>query len=48
MEEYYTIEELTEKFGVSRQTVSAWIKKGKIKVIKIDRKVFIPKDQFEN
>lgn len=47
MDKYYSIEDMTKIFNVSRQTVSRWIKDEKIKSIRINRKVFIPKDQFE-
>ena len=47
MDKYYSIKDMTEIFNVSRQTVSRWIKDKKIESIRINRKVFIPKDQFE-
>lgn len=47
MNKYYTINDVTEIFNVSRQTVTKWIKDKKIESIRIDRKVFIPKKQFE-
>ena len=47
MNKYYTINDVTEIFNVSRQTVTKWIKDKKIESIRIDRKVFIPKEQFE-
>lgn len=47
MEELLTIKEVCEKMKVSRQTVTTWIKQGKIKAIKFDRAVRIPANQFE-
>ena len=48
MEELLTIKEVCEKMRVSRQTLNTWIKKGKVKVIKVDKVVRIPASQFEN
>ena len=42
----YTIKEITESFGVSRQTVSNWRKKGLIKEIKIDRTVRFSEEEI--
>ena len=51
-EEYYTVEEAAERFGVSRQAVHKWIQTKKIKFIAPpvgQRKGYlIPKDQFKS
>lgn len=47
-ETYLTIKEVCQKFRVSRQTLNSWIKKEKIKAIKVDRAVRIPASQFNN
>ena len=47
MNDLLTIKEVMDKFRVSRQTVHNWIMKGKVKIIKIDKAVRIPADQFE-
>lgn len=46
MNEYLTIKETCELLNVSRQTLNTWMKQDKIKYIKIDKAVRIPKDQF--
>lgn len=47
MEEYITIKELCDKLRVTKATVISWIKKGKIKALKIDKAVRIPISQFK-
>lgn len=41
-----TVTEVANKFSVSRQTVLKWIKKGKIKAVKVDKVYRIPKEQI--
>lgn len=48
VEKYLTINEVCELLRVSRQTVTEWMKRGKIKSLKIDRAVRIPANQFED
>jgi excisionase family DNA binding protein len=43
----YEIQYVAQMFNVSRQTLYNWIKKGKINVIKIGRKPYIPKTEIE-
>lgn len=48
MEKFLTINEVCKMFNITRQTVSKYIKEGKIKAIKYERAVRIPANQFEN
>ena len=41
------ITEVAEIFSVSRQTILAWIKKGKIKAVKIDRLYLIEASEIK-
>ena len=45
--EYLTMKEVAEMLNVSVNTVKTWIKKEKIKYVKVDRLVRIPVDQFK-
>ena len=45
--ECYTIKEVLEILRISRQTLTDWRNKGIIKVIKIDKKVLIRKEEVE-
>jgi excisionase family DNA binding protein len=45
--ECYTLKEVLELLKISRQTFSNWRSKGIIKVIKIDKKVLIRKEEVE-
>lgn len=47
MNDLLTIKEVMERLRVSRQTVYGWIRKGKLKIVKIDKAVRIPANQFE-
>ncbi len=40
---YFTISQLADAYGVTRQTVSRWIKQGKIKGEKVGREILINK-----
>ena len=42
-EEYYTPEELAQKFKVTRQAVHQWIRTGKLYAIRLGTSVRIPK-----
>jgi predicted site-specific integrase-resolvase len=42
-----TLKEVLELFRISRQTLSDWRRKGIIKVIKIDKKILIRKEEVE-
>lgn len=48
MEKFLTINEVCKILNISRQTLSKYIKEGKIKAIKYERAVRIPANQFEN
>ena len=41
-----TIKELAEKLRVHERTVRRWIKKGKIRVIKVDRAIRISDEEY--
>ena len=45
--EYLTIKETCELLRVSRQTLYNWIQKDKIRYLKIDKEIRIPKEQFK-
>jgi excisionase family DNA binding protein len=45
-EEYYKVSEIAERLKVSRQAVYAWIESGKLKAIRADRIVRIPKSSL--
>lgn len=42
-----TISEVAQLFGVSYRTIRNWIKKGKIKCIKIENTIRIPDEEIE-
>lgn len=42
-----TIRETAKIFGVHWQTIRNWIRDGKIKAVKIERTVRIPKEEIE-
>lgn len=44
---YYSVNQLAEILQVTRGTIYKWIKKGKIKYIKIDRVIRIPSRELE-
>lgn len=46
-ERHYTIAEATKALGYSRQTISTWIKTGKIVAIRVDKSVRIPESEIE-
>jgi excisionase family DNA binding protein len=43
----YTVEEVSEILGIKRRTVNDYIKKGKIKALKIGREFRIPREYLE-
>ena len=45
--EIYTVVEISELLKVKRLTVIDWIKKGKIKAVRIGRQYRIPKDYLD-
>lgn len=45
-EEFITIAETCKKLRISKPTLRKYIKEGKIKAVKFDRAVRIPKSQF--
>ena len=45
-EEYMTISESAKEVGVTRQTISRWIREGKISAEKYGREMFIEKEAF--
>lgn len=47
LENMYTIKEVMEILKVSRITITTWIKKGKIKALKVDKIVRIPQSEIE-
>lgn len=46
-DEFYTIEEIASKLKVTRQTVSNWIREGRLKSIKAGRARRIPAAAYE-
>lgn len=46
--EYYSIKEICEKLGISRQAISRAIKSGRIKATKIGKQYRIEKKWFED
>ena len=46
IKEMLTIKELAEKLRVHERTVRRWIKKGKIRVIKVDRAIRISDEEY--
>ena len=48
MEKLYTVVDLCEYFGVTRQAVSRWIQNGKLKVIRLpSNTIRITKEAFD-
>jgi len=47
MEEYLTVQAVSRSLNVSEQSLRLWIKKGKLKAIKIGRGVRISKSELE-
>ncbi len=47
MEEYYTPEEVAEKLKVTRQAVYNWIARGKLRAVRAERVVRIPRGALE-
>lgn len=48
MEEFYTIEEVSNILALTRQTVSKYIKEGKINAVKLGKSYRIYKKDFVN
>ncbi len=46
-DEYFTISETAKELGVTRQTISRWVAKGKITTEKIGRERLIKKEDIE-
>ena len=46
MHRYYTVKEVAQMFRVKEPTIYYWIKKGKIKAIKIGKKWLIPEEEI--
>lgn len=47
-EEYYTPEEIAERFKITRNAVYNWVKRRKLRAIKIGGATRIPKEALEN
>ena len=45
--EYYTCEEVAERYSVQESTVWAWIRNGKIAAVKMGRMYRIPKESLD-
>lgn len=48
MKEYYSIAQVAKLAGVTRMTVYNWIKRGKIKAVKVGRAYAIPARSVKN
>jgi len=46
-DDYYTLSQFSALLGVTRQTVSRWLKEGKVIGEKIGREVLIPQEESE-
>lgn len=45
--EFYTMKEFADMFRISLPTIQRWIKKGKIRAVKIEKTVRIPAEEIE-
>ena len=45
--EFYTMKEFADIFRVSLPTIKRWIKKGKIRAVKVEKTVRIPAEEIE-
>lgn len=43
----YTVTEVAKMLGFTRQTVLLWIKKGKLKAVKVDKEYRISEEEVE-
>jgi excisionase family DNA binding protein len=48
MTEYYTPEEIAEKFKVKKRTVYFWVREGRLKAIRLGSLIRVPKEALED
>lgn len=46
--DFYTIQEAADLLGVSYQSIRAWIKKGKLRAVKVQQTVRISKEALQD
>lgn len=46
-DEYFTPQEVADKFKVKKRTVYLWVKEGKLKAVKFGRLLRIPREALE-